>query len=102
MSDEVFESVFKGISEFFNPMEIEDRKQYEKKHPTDRIRWGLRSSLGENREYLKLIAHPEYHCPTKPAGFRYKMIIHVLHDIVSSFMVLEVRSYMIYDVFITF
>ncbi|XP_004292629.1 PREDICTED: 1-aminocyclopropane-1-carboxylate oxidase-like [Fragaria vesca subsp. vesca] len=69
VSDEVFESVFKGITDFFNPSEIEDRKQYEKKNPTDRIRWGLRSSLGENREYLKVIAHPEHHCPTKPAGF---------------------------------
>ncbi|PRQ24945.1 putative flavanone 3-dioxygenase [Rosa chinensis] len=69
VSEKVFESVFKGISDFFNPTEIEDRKQYEKKNPTDRIRWGLRSSPGENREYLKVIAHPEYHCPTKPAGF---------------------------------
>lgn len=71
ISDSVFEGVFKGISDFFNPTEIESRKQYEKKNPTDRIRWGLRSSPGENREYLKIIAHPQYHCPTKPSGFRY-------------------------------
>ncbi|XP_016740283.1 2-oxoglutarate-dependent dioxygenase 19 [Gossypium hirsutum] len=36
----------------------------------DRIRWGLRSHAGENREYLKIVAHPEYHCPSKPASFR--------------------------------
>lgn len=71
ISNGVFEGVFKGISDFFNPEEIEDRKQYEKKSPTDRIRWGLRSSPGENREYLKVIAHPQFHCPSKPAGFRY-------------------------------
>ncbi|KAM1135779.1 hypothetical protein TB1_033288 [Malus domestica] len=69
ISNGVFEGVFKGISDFFNPEEIEDRKQYEKKSPTDRIRWGLRSSPGENREYLKVIAHPQFHCPSKPAGF---------------------------------
>ncbi|XP_021800724.1 flavanone 3-dioxygenase 3-like [Prunus avium] len=73
ISDSVFEGVFKGISDFFNPTEIESRKQYEKKNPTDRIRWGLRSSPGENREYLKIIAHPQYHCPTKPAGFSESM-----------------------------
>lgn len=69
VADVVFDSVFKGVSEFFNPIEIENRKQYEQKDPTDKIRWGLRSSLGENREYLKVIAHPEYHCPAKPTGF---------------------------------
>ncbi|KAL5571726.1 hypothetical protein UlMin_021323 [Ulmus minor] len=67
--DRVFENVFDGISEFFDPTEVEDRRQYEKKNPTDRIRWGLRSSPGENREYLKVVAHPQYHCPPKPAGF---------------------------------
>ncbi|GMN52982.1 hypothetical protein TIFTF001_022133 [Ficus carica] len=36
--DSVFESVFKGISDFFDPMEVEDRRQYEKNNPTDRIR----------------------------------------------------------------
>ncbi|KAG4154780.1 hypothetical protein ERO13_D03G070102v2 [Gossypium hirsutum] len=37
---------------------------------TEGIRWGLRSHAGENREYLKIVAHPEYHCPSKPASFR--------------------------------
>ncbi|EXC32442.1 Leucoanthocyanidin dioxygenase [Morus notabilis] len=69
ITDNVFESVFKGISDFFDPIEVEDRRQYEKKNPTDRIRWGLRSSPGENREYLKVVAHPRFHCPPKPADF---------------------------------
>jgi hypothetical protein len=68
----MLEGVFKGLSDFFNPREIEDRiKQYEKKNPTDKIRWGVNSTHGENREYLKVIAHPQCHCPTKPDSFRY-------------------------------
>ncbi|KAK5840799.1 hypothetical protein PVK06_009703 [Gossypium arboreum] len=32
----------------------------------DRIRWYLRSDAGENRENLKIVTHPEYHCPSEP------------------------------------
>lgn len=88
--ESVFESVFKGISDFFDPTGVEDRRKYEKRNPTDKIRWGLRSSPGENREYLKVVAHPHYHCPPNPPNFRYvsyiicvialnRVVIHMLY-----------------------
>lgn len=70
--DSIFEDVFEQILNFFNP-EVEERSKYEKNHPTDKIRWGVRSYPGENREYLKLVVHPQFHCPPKPVGFRYIM-----------------------------
>ncbi|MFQ6624247.1 hypothetical protein Gotur_004016 [Gossypium turneri] len=66
----VVEGALKGISDFFELTNLEERSEYLKKNPMDRIRWGLRSHAGENREYLKIVAHPEYHCPSKPASFR--------------------------------
>ncbi|XP_016731676.1 2-oxoglutarate-dependent dioxygenase 19-like [Gossypium hirsutum] len=44
----------------------EERSEYLKKNSMDRIRWYLRSDAGENRENLKIVTHPEYHCPSKP------------------------------------
>ncbi|KAJ7965464.1 2-oxoglutarate and Fe(II)-dependent oxygenase superfamily protein [Quillaja saponaria] len=69
ISYHVFEDIFKGISDFFDPTTLEERVVYEKKSHTDRMRWGLRSSSGENREYLKVIAHPHPHFPSKPSNF---------------------------------
>ncbi|KAK9947993.1 hypothetical protein M0R45_003584 [Rubus argutus] len=99
VSDSMLEGVFKGLSDFFNPREIEDRiKQYEKKNPTDKIRWGVNSTHGENREYLKVIAHPQCHCPTKPASFSETMeeyfktmrrIVHGLGKAISNAMGFE-------------
>ncbi|XP_028781546.1 flavanone 3-dioxygenase 2-like [Neltuma alba] len=67
--DEVLDTLFKGISEFFDPTTLEERRTYSKKDPTDRIRWGLNCSSGENREYIKVIAHPQYHFPPNPSSF---------------------------------
>ncbi|XVF64441.1 hypothetical protein PTKIN_Ptkin09bG0170000 [Pterospermum kingtungense] len=36
----------------------------------DRIRWGLTSHAGKNREFLKVVAHLQLQCPSKPANFR--------------------------------
>ncbi|KAB2094158.1 hypothetical protein ES319_A02G137200v1 [Gossypium barbadense] len=66
----VVEGALKGISDFFELTNQEERREYLKKNPMDRIRWGFRSHAGENREYLKIVAHPENHCPSKPASFR--------------------------------
>ncbi|GMN56434.1 hypothetical protein TIFTF001_025553 [Ficus carica] len=63
------ECTLKGISDFFDPTEVKDRRLYEGKNPMDRIRWGLSSSLEENREHLKVVVHPQFHCPPKPAHF---------------------------------
>ncbi|GMI99182.1 hypothetical protein like AT2G44800 [Hibiscus trionum] len=70
VEESVVEAALKGVSDFFELTNQEERSEYSKKNSRDRIRWGLRSHAGENREYLKVVAHPEYHCPTKPAHFR--------------------------------
>ncbi|KAJ7965463.1 2-oxoglutarate and Fe(II)-dependent oxygenase superfamily protein [Quillaja saponaria] len=69
ISDHVFEDIFKGISDFFALTNLEERMVYEKKSHTDMMRWGLRSSSEENREYFKVIAHLHQHFPSKPSNF---------------------------------
>ncbi|KAG5129175.1 hypothetical protein JHK84_035572 [Glycine max] len=64
--DEVLDSVLKGFADYVDPKTIDERKVYRKNGPSDKIRWDLNSSAGENREYLKVVAHPhknleEYH-----------------------------------------
>ncbi|KAL9331002.1 hypothetical protein ACSQ67_000612 [Phaseolus vulgaris] len=68
--DEVLDSILKGFSDFFDPKTIDERKVFRKSGPSDKIRWDLNSSAGENREYLKVIAHPQFHAPSKPSGIR--------------------------------
>ncbi|XP_062076091.1 2-oxoglutarate-dependent dioxygenase 19-like [Humulus lupulus] len=96
--ESVLKSVFKGVSDFFDPMELENRRQYDRKSSTDRIRWGHRSSLGENREYLKMATHPHYHCPHKPTTFseamgdyyrRMREVVHGLGKALSKTLGLE-------------
>ncbi|KAI9077558.1 hypothetical protein K1719_040490 [Acacia pycnantha] len=67
--EKLLDDLFKGISEFFDPSTLEERKIYSKKDPMDRIRWGQNYSSGENREYIKVIAHPQYHFPPNPSSF---------------------------------
>ncbi|KAK4273954.1 hypothetical protein QN277_017253 [Acacia crassicarpa] len=67
--EKLLDALFKGISEFFDPSTLEKRKVYSKKDPMDRIRWGQNYSSGENREYIKVIAHPQYHFPPNPSSF---------------------------------
>ncbi|XP_016650530.1 PREDICTED: protein DMR6-LIKE OXYGENASE 1-like [Prunus mume] len=71
--DCVIERALNGISDFFDLTE-EEKKDYEKKNSTDRIRWGLGFSPGDHeavkREYLKVLPHPKFEGPAKPAGFR--------------------------------
>ncbi|KAK7385084.1 hypothetical protein VNO78_30791 [Psophocarpus tetragonolobus] len=66
--DEVLDSILKGFSDFFDPKTIDERKVFNKSDPSDKIRWGLNSSAGENREYLKVVAHPQFHAPSNPSG----------------------------------
>lgn len=72
--DEVLDSTLKGFSDFFDPKTIHERRVFCKSGPSDKIRWDLNSSAGENREYLKVIAHPQFHAPSNPSGIRYKYI----------------------------
>ncbi|KAI9077575.1 hypothetical protein K1719_040507 [Acacia pycnantha] len=69
--DRVLNNLFKGMSEFFDPMNLEERKVYGKKDPVEKIRWDVNSSNshGENREYLKVMTHPQCHFPSNPSGF---------------------------------
>ncbi|XP_054788323.1 2-oxoglutarate-dependent dioxygenase 19-like [Prosopis cineraria] len=69
--DRVPDNLFKGISEFFDPMNSDERKLYRKKDPRERIRGDISSSNshGDNREYLKVMTHPQCHFPSHPFGF---------------------------------
>ncbi|KAL4315117.1 hypothetical protein S245_051763 [Arachis hypogaea] len=67
--DAVFEGILKGISNYFDPTTLNERKIYRKKGSLDTIRWDQNSSSGENREYLKLFAHPKFHAPAKASAF---------------------------------
>jgi len=59
MSDDVLNNVLKQVSNYFDPTTIEERMIYSKKVPADKILWGLSADDGENREYLKVVAHPQ-------------------------------------------
>ncbi|XP_020224720.1 flavanone 3-dioxygenase 3 [Cajanus cajan] len=67
---EVLDSVLKGFSGFCDPKTIDERKVFGKSGPSDKIRWDLNSSAGENREYLKVVAHPQFHSPSNPSSLR--------------------------------
>lgn len=69
--DEVLDTVLKEFSGFCDPKTIDERKIFRKSSPSDKIRWDLNSSAGENREYLKVIAHPSFHAPSNPPSLRY-------------------------------
>ncbi|KAK2399327.1 2-oxoglutarate-dependent dioxygenase [Trifolium repens] len=67
IQDDALKNVFKGVSNYFDPTTIDERRIYTKKGSSDKIRWGLNANDGENREYLKVIAHPQdqaFSCPT--------------------------------------
>ncbi|XP_068479475.1 2-oxoglutarate-dependent dioxygenase 19-like [Phaseolus vulgaris] len=67
--DGVFDNILNGVSDFFDQTTLNERRIYSKRSPSDRIRWELNSSTGENREYLKVVAHPQSHFPSNPSGF---------------------------------
>ncbi|XP_030485227.1 2-oxoglutarate-dependent dioxygenase 19-like [Cannabis sativa] len=94
----VFKSVFKAISDYFDPTMIEDRMKYQKKSSTDMIRWELRSSAAENREYLKMVTHPNYHSPSNQTTFsetmedyyrRMREVVHGLGKAISKTLGME-------------
>jgi hypothetical protein len=67
IQNDALKKVFKGVSNYFDPTTIDERRIYTKKGSSDKIRWGLTANDGENREYLKVIAHPQdqaFSCPT--------------------------------------
>lgn len=76
--ESVIERALEGITEFFN-LTDEEKREFEKKDSTDRIRWGLGFSPGDHqmvkREYLKVLPHPGFQGPCKPLGFRFVVYV---------------------------
>ncbi|XP_028781576.1 flavanone 3-dioxygenase 3-like [Neltuma alba] len=69
--DRVLDTLFKRVSEFFDPMNLDERRMYRKNEPGEQIKWDIHSSRshGEDREYLKVMTHPQCHFPSNPSGF---------------------------------
>ncbi|KAK7244093.1 hypothetical protein RIF29_38911 [Crotalaria pallida] len=65
--DRVIDNILKGLADFFAPTNLDERRTYRKMDPSDKIRWCQNYSSGENRENLKVIAHPEFYVPSKPS-----------------------------------
>ncbi|CAI0395813.1 unnamed protein product [Linum tenue] len=68
--DGVIEGALSGIADFFEQTSVEEKSKYKKGDPKARILWDARSHSGENREHLKLLARPTFHCPPNPPSFR--------------------------------
>ncbi|CAI0623831.1 unnamed protein product [Linum tenue] len=68
--DEVIDGALRGIADFFEQTPVEEKSKYRKGDPRARILWDARCHAGENREHLKLLARPTFHCPPNPPSFR--------------------------------
>ncbi|XP_019168967.1 PREDICTED: protein DMR6-LIKE OXYGENASE 2-like isoform X2 [Ipomoea nil] len=71
--DSLMKAVINVSNEFFN-MPEEDKKQFEGKHLLDPIRCGTSFNSSKEkaffwRDFLKVVVHPEFHCPSDPQGF---------------------------------
>lgn len=71
MPDDVLKNVLKRISNYLDPSTADERTISYKKCSSDKIRWRLNAHDGENREYLKAIAHPKGLVPSNPISLRY-------------------------------
>ncbi|GLT55870.1 hypothetical protein SLA2020_289560 [Shorea laevis] len=68
--EDVVTGALKAVSDFFYQTTLDERGEYKKKNPTDRFSWVSNYNTEENRECLKVVSHPQYHCPSKPAHLR--------------------------------
>ncbi|WCJ43451.1 2-oxoglutarate (2OG) and Fe(II)-dependent oxygenase superfamily protein [Euphorbia peplus] len=67
----VIEGVLKGIADFFDLTPQNDKIKYHKNNDNNKkIIWDQNFHGGENREYLKIVAHPQLHSPPHPLAFR--------------------------------
>ncbi|CAK8569464.1 unnamed protein product [Lathyrus sativus] len=66
MPEDVLKNVLKRISDYFDPTTVDKRRISYKKYYSDKIRWQQNANDGENREYLKVIAHPKDQVPSNP------------------------------------
>ncbi|CAI0392089.1 unnamed protein product [Linum tenue] len=69
--DGVIEGALSGIAAFFEKTPVEEKSKYKKGDPRARILWDARCHSDENKEHLKLLARPTFHCPPNPPLFRY-------------------------------
>ncbi|KAJ4822438.1 hypothetical protein Tsubulata_019780 [Turnera subulata] len=61
--DNVIECTLKKIADHFRETEAEEKQKYLKKSSQDTVVFGLNSYACENREFAKMVVHPENHCP---------------------------------------
>ncbi|CAL1362699.1 unnamed protein product [Linum trigynum] len=70
IEDGVMDDVVRGISDFLGETAVEEKSKYREVHTGAKILWDSNCHAGENREYLKLVARPQFHCPPHPPSFR--------------------------------
>ncbi|GLU00933.1 hypothetical protein SLE2022_182670 [Rubroshorea leprosula] len=68
--EDMVTGALKAVSDFFDQTTLDERGEYKKKNPTDRFSWVSNYNTEENRECLKVVSQPQYHCPSKPAHIR--------------------------------
>lgn len=74
VSKSIMEKMVDEVFAFFNLRE-EEKQEYAGKDVMDPIRYGTSSNVSMDkvlfwRDFLKIVVHPEFHSPDKPAGFR--------------------------------
>ncbi|KAK1417595.1 hypothetical protein QVD17_26725 [Tagetes erecta] len=72
--ESLMKMVIEKSNEFFD-LRDEEKKVYEEKGLLDPIRYGTSFNSKKDdifywRDFLKVIVHPEFHCPNNPLGFR--------------------------------
>ncbi|KAL4596042.1 hypothetical protein ACB092_12G135400 [Castanea dentata] len=66
LPDNLIMRVYKTLAKFFD-LRKEEKREYETNDPTDMIRWGRWDSNLISTEFIKMVVHPTFHCPTKLA-----------------------------------
>ncbi|KAK7840437.1 leucoanthocyanidin dioxygenase, partial [Quercus suber] len=69
LPDKLIIRVYEALGKFFD-LRKEEKQEYETNDPTDMIRWGKWDSNLLSTEFIKMVVHPTFHCPTKLAGLR--------------------------------
>ncbi|XP_017981097.1 PREDICTED: protein DMR6-LIKE OXYGENASE 2 [Theobroma cacao] len=67
--DSLINGTMGALMRFFDLAE-EKKRKYQSNNYTDKIRWGRGDVHHVSREYFKIAAHPQFHCPTDPDGLR--------------------------------
>lgn len=74
VSKSIMEKMVDEVFAFFNLRE-EEKQEYAGKDVMEPMRYGTSSNVSMDkvlfwRDFLKIVVHPEFHSPDKPAGFR--------------------------------